>query len=38
MRHDWQAIAVGRICTICRTAQASDEFDDGVPCKPRKAS
>ena len=36
--HNWHLIAVGRICTICRTAQVQGEFDDAIPCKPPKAS
>lgn len=36
--HNWHMLAVGRVCTICDTAQARDEFDDDVPCRPRHAS
>ena len=32
-RHDWSALAVGRVCTLCHTAQATNEFDESVPCK-----
>ena len=32
-RHDWQMLALGRVCLLCQTAQATDEFDDGVPCE-----
>lgn len=31
--HEWHKIAVGRICFVCRLAQADGQFDDGAPCK-----
>jgi len=33
--HAWLAIAVGRVCSYCKTAQAHGEFDDSVPCLAR---
>jgi hypothetical protein len=30
--HDWQAIAVGRVCSNCRLTQADGEFDDEPLC------
>lgn len=32
MPHNWQMLAVGRICTRCRLTQVKGEFDDDVPC------
>src|SRR4051812_48402838 len=31
-RHQWQMLPIGRICTVCRVVQASDEFDDSGGC------
>ncbi len=32
--HKWHMLAaLGRVCAICETTQASGEFDDRVPCK-----
>jgi hypothetical protein len=36
--HNWHMLAVGRVCTICETAQVRDEFDDDVPCRRWLAS
>jgi hypothetical protein len=35
LQHEWTSIAVGRVCTICRTSQAEDEFDDAIACRGR---
>ena len=31
-RHQWQRIALGRVCTTCQVTQAKGEFDDQAPC------
>jgi hypothetical protein len=31
-KHDWVRFRLGRTCSICKATQATDEFDDGVPC------
>jgi hypothetical protein len=31
-QHRWMAISVGRVCTVCKVAQAKGEFDDDVAC------
>jgi hypothetical protein len=33
--HRWEQIAVGRVCSTCRIAQATGEFDDAVACEPK---
>ena len=32
MAHDWQNVALGRICRECGLVQAKDEFDDEPEC------
>jgi hypothetical protein len=32
-RHQWHRLPVGRVCLVCQKVQATDEFDDAVPCK-----
>lgn len=31
-RHRWLAIRVGRVCSVCKVAQATGEFDDDDAC------
>jgi hypothetical protein len=31
--HEWQRIAVGRVCKNCHVAQEAGAFDDHVPCE-----
>jgi hypothetical protein len=31
-KHDWQSLAVGRVCRNCFLTQADDEFDDEPVC------
>ena len=33
-QHQWTSLAVGRVCTVCRTSQANGEFDDEGVCRP----
>ena len=35
--HDWRTIRVGRVCFVCKTAQATGEYDDDSPCMPTGA-
>lgn len=30
--HQWNAIAVGRVCLNCQLVQQKGEYDDTVPC------
>jgi hypothetical protein len=32
-KHQWERIAVGRVCVSCKLAQATGEFDDSAPCE-----
>jgi hypothetical protein len=30
--HQWNAIAVGRVCLNCQLVQQKGHYDDSVPC------
>lgn len=32
-QHQWQKIALGRVCIDCLTSQATGEYEDAVPCR-----
>ncbi|HZP56651.1 MAG TPA: hypothetical protein VFC53_03740 [Dehalococcoidia bacterium] len=34
-QHEWQHIALGRVCVICGLAQREGEYDDSPACGPR---
>lgn len=34
-QHRWEHIALGRVCSVCRTTQTPNEYDDDVACVPK---
>ena len=34
--HDWQELAVGRICRVCLLVEAKDEYDEHSRCPPER--